>query len=95
MDLAQQCGATALLETAHAQSILAGARPRRVALTGIEALTPSEHRAAEMAAEGMTNKEIAQALFVTLRSVEMHLSNAYLKLQITSRRGLPRALHDR
>lgn len=95
MDLAQQCGATALLETAHAQLILAGARPRRVALTGIEALTPSEHRVAEMAAEGMTNKDIAQALFVTLRSVEMHLSNAYLKLQITSRRGLLRALHDR
>lgn len=46
----------------------------------------------EMVATGMTNKEIAQALFVTLRAVEMHLTNAYGKLGITSRRDLARAL---
>jgi DNA-binding CsgD family transcriptional regulator len=45
-----------------------------------------------MAATGMTNKQIAQALFVTLRTVEMHLSNAYGKLEISSRRHLERAL---
>lgn len=45
-----------------------------------------------MVATGMTNKEIAQALFVTLRAVEMHLTNAYGKLGITSRRDLARAL---
>lgn len=73
---------------------LAGARPRRVALTGLDALTPSERRVSEMAARGMTNKEIAQALFVTLRTVEMHLSSAYRKLEIHSRRGLAEALAD-
>jgi DNA-binding CsgD family transcriptional regulator len=94
MDLAHRCGATALLDTAHRELVLAGARPRRFALTGVDALTPSELRVAEMAAEGMTNKDIAQALFVTLRTVEMHLSNAYRKLQIASRRELGRALAE-
>jgi DNA-binding CsgD family transcriptional regulator len=43
----------------------------------------------------MSNKEIAQALFVTLRTVEMHLSNAYRKLGIASRDQLPAALSVR
>jgi DNA-binding CsgD family transcriptional regulator len=88
MDLAHRSGATALVDRAHRELTLAGARPRRVALSGFDALTPSERRVAEMAAVGMTNKEIAQALFVTLRTVEMHLSNAYRKLEIDSRRAL-------
>jgi DNA-binding CsgD family transcriptional regulator len=92
MDLAHRCGADALVERAHDELIQAGARPRRRALTGVDALTPSELRVAEMAAEGMANKEIAQALFVTLRTVEMHLSNAYSKLEIGSRRELAGAL---
>jgi DNA-binding CsgD family transcriptional regulator len=61
-------------------------------LTGIGALTPSERRVAEMAAGGMTNREIAQALFVTLRTVEIHLTHAYQKLEINSREQLPNAL---
>ena len=92
MELAHRCGATALVEAAAEQLRLAGARPRRIALSGRESLTPSERRAAELAAQGMTNKEIAQALFVTLRTVEMHLSNAYRKLGIASRRQLAVAL---
>lgn len=92
MDLAHHCGATALVDRAHDELRLAGARPRRIALTGADALTPAERRVAGMAAEGMTNKEIAQALFVTLRTIEMHLSNAYGKLEIESRRELARAL---
>jgi DNA-binding CsgD family transcriptional regulator len=71
---------------------LAGARPRRMATTGRHALTPAERRVAELAAEGMRHKEIAQALFVTLRTVEMHLSNTYRKLEISSRNQLPTAL---
>lgn len=94
MDLAHRCGATVLVDRAHQQLTRAGARPRRVALSGRDSLTPSELRVAEMAAEGMTNKEIAQGLFVTLRTVEMHLSNAYGKLEIRSRRDLPRALEN-
>jgi DNA-binding CsgD family transcriptional regulator len=92
MDLAHHCGATALVSRAHNELALAGARPRRLALSGLDALTPSERRIAGMAADGMTNKEIAQALFVTLRTVELHLTNGYRKLRISSRHELRRAL---
>ena len=61
-------------------------------LSGIESLTPSERRVAEMAADNMTNKDIAQALFVTTKTVEVHLSNVYRKLGIGSRNELPQAL---
>jgi len=92
LDLAHRCGATALAERARTELTASGARPRRTMLTGIEALTPSERRVAEMAAGGMTNREIAQALFVTLRTVEIHLTHTYQKLDITSREDLPNAL---
>jgi DNA-binding CsgD family transcriptional regulator len=95
MDVAYRCGATALVETAAAQLRLAGARPRRIEVTGRGSLTPSERRVTDLATEGMSNKEIAQALFVTLRTVEMHLSNAYRKLGISSRDQLPAALSVR
>ena len=47
---------------------------------------------AEMAAEGPTNREIAQALFVTQRTVEVHLTSIYRKLGIGSRSQLAAAL---
>ena len=81
LELAQRGGATLLAEQAHEELIATGARPRRVELSGAAALTPSERRIAAMAAEGMANRDIAQALFVTLRTVEMHLSNAFRKLE--------------
>ncbi len=92
VELAQRCGAGLLAERAHEELIATGARPRRLVRTGVDALTPSERRIAAMAAEGMTNREIAQALFVTLRTVEMHLSNVFRKLDISSRTQLPPAL---
>ena len=92
MDLAHRCDATVLVDTAAAELRLAGARPRRIALSGREALTVSERRVTDLAAQGMSNKQIAQALFVTLRTVEMHLSNSYRKLGIASRVQLPAAL---
>jgi DNA-binding CsgD family transcriptional regulator len=61
-------------------------------MSGVESLTPSERRTAALAAEGLTNKAIAQALFVTPRTVEMHLSNAFRKLDIATRTQLPAAL---
>ncbi len=67
-----------------------GARPRRELLSGVEALTPAERRVAEMAAEGLTNREIAEALWVTHKTVEMHLGRSYGKLGIRSRRQLVR-----
>ena len=88
MDIAHRCGAVPLADRAAAELRTAGARPRRRVTTGADALTASEHRVAELAATGMTNKEIAQSLFVTLRTVEMHLSNVYGKLGISSRQNL-------
>jgi DNA-binding CsgD family transcriptional regulator len=92
LELAQRAGATLLAEQTHQELIATGARPRRIELSGAAALTPSERRTATMAAEGMSNREIAQALFVTLRTVEMHLSNAFRKLGVSSRTQLSGAL---
>jgi len=63
-----------------------------VVQTGVETLTASERRVAQMAAQGLSNKEIAQTLFVTVKTVELHLSNVYRKLRIGSRRELGAAL---
>ena len=94
LDMAHRFGAVLLERQAREELLAAGARPRRSALRGIEALTPSERRVSEMAAEGLTNREIAQALFVTLRTVEAHLSRAYGKLGIRSRAGLGEGLSE-
>jgi DNA-binding CsgD family transcriptional regulator/tetratricopeptide (TPR) repeat protein len=95
LELAHGCGAKPLAERAHTELIATGARPRRLVLSGVESLTPAERRVAGMAAEGMTNREIAQALFVTPRTVEVHLSSTYRKLAISSRSQLPQALDAR
>jgi DNA-binding CsgD family transcriptional regulator len=92
LDLAQQCGAVALAEAARAELIATGARPRRASLRGPGALTPAQLRTAEMAASGMTNREVAQALFVSTKTVETQLSQAYAKLGIASRAELADAL---
>lgn len=91
-ELAARCGAIPLAERAHEELLATGARPRRLARTGLDALTPSERRVARMASEGKTNREIAQALFVTPKTVEMHLSSVYRKLGIKARSQLPSAL---
>ena len=62
-----------------------GGRRGRIRLTGWEALTPSERRIAEMAAEGRSNREIGQSLFITARTVENHLGRVYQKLGIEGR----------
>lgn len=92
MDLAHRCGATPLADRAAAALRATGARPRRRAIIGADALTATERRVAELAAGGMSNKQIAQALFVTLRTVEIHLSSSYRKLEIRSREALAAAL---
>ncbi len=92
LEIGSACSADVLVERARTELRAAGARPRREALGGVESLTPSERRVAGMAAEELTNREIAQALFVTPKTVEVHLSNAYRKLEIRSRRELAGAL---
>lgn len=92
LELANRCGAAALAETARTEFYAAGGRPRREALSGPESLTPSERRIAELAAEGRTNRDIAQALYVTPRTVEGHLTSIYRKLGISARNALSAGL---
>ena len=71
-----------LVEAVRSELYASGARPRTAALSGVGALTASERRVATLAAGGQTNREIAQALFVTPKTVEVHLSNAYRKVDM-------------
>jgi DNA-binding CsgD family transcriptional regulator len=70
-------------------------RLRREALSGVGSLTASERRIAEMAAGGASNPEIAQALFLTVKTVESHLTHTYQKLDIAGRSQLSEALADK
>jgi DNA-binding CsgD family transcriptional regulator/tetratricopeptide (TPR) repeat protein len=90
--LALECGATRLASRARDELGRSGARLMREPASGVEGLTPSEVRVAELAAEGLTNREVAQALFVSEKTVETHLGRVYRKLDIKSRHALPGAL---
>lgn len=92
LDLATRSGAAPLAERAREELAASGARLRRELLSGVESLTASERRVAELAAGGMSNPEIAQALFVTRKTIETHLGHVYMKLDIASREQLPTAL---
>jgi DNA-binding CsgD family transcriptional regulator len=85
LDLAARCGAASLTAKTREELSAAGARPRRVWRTGVEALTPAELRVARLALEGRTNREIAHELYVTLKTVEGHLARVYSKLGIGGR----------
>ncbi len=85
LDLARHCGAESLVARAGEELRAAGARPRRQAVTGADALTASERRVAELAADGLTNRDVAQALFVTTKTVETHLGHVYRKLGVSGR----------
>jgi DNA-binding CsgD family transcriptional regulator len=91
-ELAERCGAWALVSRARQELVTAGARPRRARVSGVQGLTASERRAAELAAGGRSNREIASALYLTPKTIEMHLSSAYRKLDIRSRAQLPDVL---
>ncbi|MGH3030344.1 MAG: ATP-binding protein [Gaiellaceae bacterium] len=92
LELAHRSGATPLAEKARTELAATGARPRSLVFTGLDALTAQERRVAELAAEGLSNPQIAQALFVTRRTVETHLRHAFQKLGIRSREELAQAL---
>ena len=92
LKLAARCGARALERRARAELAAIGVRPRRTEHAGADSLTPSERRVVELAATGGTNREIAQTLFVTEKTVETHLGRSFRKLDISSRRQLPDVL---
>src|SRR5262249_1790121 len=94
LDSAHRSDAGLLAEYAEAELRATGARPRRVQLTGVDSLTASERRVAELASEGLTNREIAQMLFVTARTVEGHLTHVFRKLRVDSRDDLGTALAE-
>jgi DNA-binding CsgD family transcriptional regulator len=88
LELAHRAGATPLATRAREELLAAGGRPRKPVFTGVEALTASELRVARLAAEGRTNRQIAEGLFVTQRTVETHLRHAFQKLDIAGREQL-------
>ena len=88
LELAESCGATVLAARAMREAKVAGARPRRSALHGRDALTTRERQVAAMAAEGLSNKEIADELVVTVKTIEWHLNHSFAKLGISSRTEL-------
>jgi DNA-binding CsgD family transcriptional regulator len=92
LQLARRGGALALARRAHEELAATGEKLPPLSLVGPRSLTPSERRIAELAAAGLTNREIAQTLFVSIKTVESHLRGAYRKLDVTSREQLGPAL---
>jgi DNA-binding CsgD family transcriptional regulator len=92
LDLAYHCGARRIAAQAREELVAAGAKPRREAFTGRDALTASELRVARLAAAGQANREIAQSLFITTKTASAHLSRVYRKLGVTRRSQLADAL---
>jgi DNA-binding CsgD family transcriptional regulator len=92
LDLANRCGSALETDRAMHELRAAGARPRRPTLRGVDSLSAQERRVAAMATEGLSNREIAEALFLTRRTVEMHLTGVYRKLDVSGRGELPAAL---
>ena len=90
--LAERLRCDPLATLARDELRLAGARPRRGALSGPDSLTPAERRVANAAATGWSNREIAARLYLSPKTVEMHLCRAYRKLDIGSRAELPNTL---
>ena len=85
LELARDCGAPRLARRARDEFKAAGGRPPRDRSGGREALTASELRVARLAADGATNPEIAQELYVSLKTIETHLGRAYGKLGLSGR----------
>ena len=91
-ELAEACGAWPLANEALTGLHATGARPRRTARSGLHALTAAERKVVDLAAEGLTNRQIAEKLMLAPRTVEWHLGHAYAKLDVQSRRDLVRVL---
>ena len=89
VEVAVACGARAVARAASAELEVAGAPAKRLAF---DELTASERRVAELAAAGASNREVAEELSVTPKTVENHLTRVYAKLGVASRAELSTAL---
>lgn len=92
LDFGHQAGALSIESRVHEELHAAGARPRRPVIQGPDALTPSERRIASLMAEGLTSRQIAESLYLTINTIEWHRRNIYRKLSVTSREALGDAL---
>jgi DNA-binding CsgD family transcriptional regulator len=87
-ELALECRATALAERLRGTLSAGGGRAPRIQVSGISSLTPAERQVARLAADALTNRQIAEQLFVSEKTVETHLSRAFRKLGVSSRTQL-------
>jgi len=94
LEIAHRCGAIPLEERARTELAATGARPRKAVFSGVESLTPSELRVARLAASGRTNREIAQSLTVTEKTIETHMRHVFQKLDLGRRAELAAALNS-
>ena len=94
LDVAGRCGAGQLVRRAEHELGAAGARPRRQAVSGLAALTPRERQVARLASQGMSNREIAETLYVTVKTVEWHIRHLFEKLSVDARQELRAALEE-
>jgi ATP/maltotriose-dependent transcriptional regulator MalT len=92
-DLAQRGGSLALANSARSLLVRAGGRMREITTSRADMLTGMERKVAGLAAAGASNRAIAESLFVTVRTVEMHLTSVYKKLGVSQRADLDTVLH--
>jgi len=88
VDMAGEMGMERLRDRARHELVLAGGRPRRTRVTGPQSLTAAQQQVARLAAAGRSNRQIAEELFVTIKTVETHLAAVYRKLGIATRDAL-------
>jgi DNA-binding CsgD family transcriptional regulator len=89
---ADAVGAAPLARSARRELVATGMRPRRAAIEGAASLTPRQRQICSLAAAGRANRDIARALFLSIKTVETHLAAGYRKLGISSRAELAAAL---
>jgi DNA-binding CsgD family transcriptional regulator len=92
LELAEVCGAGSVSDFARSELVESGVEPSVAAPSGIHALTDTQRRVATLAAEGHSEREIAQAMFVTPNAVDFQLGDVYRKLGVSSRDELALAL---